>query len=62
MLQYKCIFIFLIIFLNLNAVATQLEEVKPESVGISSNRLQIISNVYKEAILNKKFWCSNSDS
>ena len=53
---YKSLIIVsLIILLKYQLNATQLEKVEPESVGMSSNRLQSINSTIEEAILNKKF-------
>ena len=52
---YRFFLVFLLVFLHFKLVSLQLEKVNPESLGMSSKKLQRINNIFKDAILKKNF-------
>ena len=52
---YKFFLVLFFIFLNFELVSFQLDKGTPESVGMSSKKLQSINNIFEDAILKKKF-------
>lgn len=53
--SYKFFLVFLLIFFNFELVSFQLDKGTPESVGMSSKKLQSINDIFEDAILKKKF-------
>ena len=51
--SYKFFLVFLLIFLNFELVSFQLDKGTPESVGMSSKKLQSINNIFEDAILKE---------